>query len=148
MKGRKRKPYLVALQDGPTHHGPMRQCPDASLGDFEPPFDLDAVARKEWDRMRVEAPWVLAVNALLLAERCRAFSELQRACQEIDASGLLVPGFAGALVKNPACAIAAGLRTFILKADAEMGLTPCSQSRVNAVHSGKPKQSIEDAMCG
>jgi len=147
MKGRKRTPYLVAKTHGDVSHRKLPPCPDAQVGDFDPPFKLDAVARKEWDRMRHEAPWVLAVNALLLAERCRAFSELQQCCKLIDEQGILTVGFDGQDVKNPACTVANQLRVYILRADAEMGITPCSQSKVNA----PPKAAedpIEGAMCG
>jgi P27 family predicted phage terminase small subunit len=147
MKGRKRKPYLVAKQDGFTHHEKRPPCPDASLGDYEPPFELSATAHKEWDRIRVEAPWVLAVNALLLAERCRAFSQLQDACLLVEVGGLVIQGDRRQAVRNPAIVIANALRTFLLRVDAELGLTPCSQSRVNAT-AGKLAASIEDEMCG
>ena len=148
MKGRKRKPYLLAKQEGRTHHESRPKCVDACLGDFEPPFELDEVAKREWDRMRVEAPWILAVNALLLAERCRAHSELQRACKLIDDAGVVVETRTGLMVKNPACEVSSQLRQYILRADAEMGLTPCSQNKVSATDAGKQKASIEDQMFG
>ena len=137
MKGRKRKPRILAIEDGFTHHENRPPSPEPSRGDFEPPFELNPVALKEWNRIRSEAYWITASDALLLAERCSAHSDLQAVKQSI-ASGAKGKG-------RPLTAIRNELRAYILRADAELGLTSSSLSRVNA-QPRKQGQSIEDVM--
>lgn len=140
MKGRKPKPYLLAKLDGKTGHYRKPICPEASVGDYDPPIELDAVARAEWDRVKREAGWILAVNAALLAERCSAFADLQRVKKAIKRGDKPTEG-------RPLTAIRNELRAYILRADAELGLTPCSQSKVAAPPKSE-RNPIEAAMFG
>jgi phage terminase small subunit len=89
--------------------------------------------------MRAEAPWILAVNALLLAERCSAHADLQKIKARILKGGTTTG--------RPLTAIRNELRQYILRADAELGLTPCSQNKVAALDSSKGA-SIQDQMFG
>jgi len=138
MKGRKRKPYLLAKLDGDTGKRSVETGVVPAPGDFEPTFELGVVARAEWDRIRIEAPWISASSALLLSERCQAFEDLVTARRDIKKRGKLLKTKNG-MVKNPSMQIVRDARQFIARVDPEFGLTSCSESKVHA----RPKEAID-----
>lgn len=145
MPGRKPKNNALKLLEGNRGKRPLRNVASVA-GDFEPPFQLGEIARKEWDRIRAEAKWIQAPSAWVLAERCVAVQDLQTAREDIQARGLLVTTRNGD-VKNPSLQIIREARQFILRADTELGLTAISQQKVDAPVSAA-LDPIEAALCG
>ena len=145
MKGRKPKLFAVSEAKGNTGHRKARTMPSIA-GEFDPPFELGAIGASEWRRIRAEAPWISAASAGALWLRCSAFEDLMQARIDIENRGRLIETRNGS-VKNPSMQVEREARAFVMRADIEMGLTPCSQQKMPApaVAGVDP---METALCG
>jgi P27 family predicted phage terminase small subunit len=147
-KGRKPKPYLLKASEGNRGHRKLKPPPVAPAGQFEPPFPLEGIARGEWDRILLEAPWLRASEAMALADRCLCFQRMMEAEQDIAKRGMVVRTRNGK-VKNPSVQIARGYRLSVQKHDVELGLTWAARSRGGAEgDSFAAVDALEDKLCG
>jgi P27 family predicted phage terminase small subunit len=146
MKGRKPKLFALDKQEGSPSRR-KRKVPARQNGDFDPPFGLSELAAEEWKRIRAEAVWISAASAGLLALRCEAYAEWMQAREDIKKRGTLIETRNGD-VKNPSLQIAREARAYLLRADAELGLTSCSEQRVNAPTKTPAVDAVEDALYG
>lgn len=135
MKGRKRKLYAVEEQDGNTGKRKRRQAIPVSASDFDPPFELGTVALQEWTRIRGDAPWISAGSAGLLAMRCATYQDWMEIRKEI--AGSTDPDWRLHQRERDA-------KTYILRADTELGLSSCSQQKVSAPSSVAAIDALED----
>jgi hypothetical protein len=132
MRGRKPKLFAIASREGNTGKRRPRPAPPAVSGDFEPPFELGGIARAEWDRIRVEAPWISAASAGVLAMRCATYGDWVNIRREIAES------------KDPDWRIhqrERDAKNYIMRADTELGLTSVAQQKVSA-----PSTAATDAL--
>jgi P27 family predicted phage terminase small subunit len=96
------------------------------------PDFLDPIARKEWNRIAKEViplGYIGAADLGALAAYCSAFAEFVRADQKVQETGYLI-AVKGKAVPNPWVRIRRDARLAVLKAAAELGITPSSRSRV------------------
>jgi P27 family predicted phage terminase small subunit len=97
---------------------------------WEPPTCpswLAAEAKREWRRIlpELEAMGLLAkADRATIAGYCSAWSRLVEAEKLIAEHGVLVEGYRGSLVKNPACQLARDAAAQVAAAARELGLTP------------------------
>jgi P27 family predicted phage terminase small subunit len=95
---------------------------------------LSREAKAEWRRLEQALP----PGLLTLADRqvmslaVESWSRWKEATQLVTALGVLVPGYRGSLVKNPALQAARDSEQTMLRCFAELGLSPSARSRLEA----------------
>ena len=98
----------------------------------EPPDDMSAMERAEWDRI---LPELQAMDLAYAADRdvirayCSAVVRHAEAMHLVNTTGPLMRGRNGDVVKNPAVAMARDAGSALLQFARELGLTPAA--RVN-----------------
>jgi phage terminase small subunit len=126
--GPRPKPYLVKLAEGFRGH---RKCNPGILPPathFEPPFELDGLARAEWDRVIRHAWWLRETESLAIADRCLCVQRIAEAEQIIREEGLTIAGSRDrGEVSHPAVRAARAYRTAMQRYDRELYLTPISR---------------------
>jgi P27 family predicted phage terminase small subunit len=158
MKGRKPKPIAVKELEGNPGKRPMKPAAAGPGGPFDPPIELEGVARQEWDRILIEAPWLRASESLAIADRCICVARLLEAESDIAKRGTLVKN-GGRRVTNPNVRTAREYRRVIMRYDSELGLTASSRSRLPDVPANRNRRAgtgpgdwrddpIERALCG
>lgn len=135
-RGQKPKPYLMKESEGFRGHRKHSKGVDIPADAFEPPIPLDALARKEWDRVLSVAHWIRASDAMALADRCVCFQRLLECEDEIRRTGMTVETDKGSFTA-PAVRNAKTYRTSLQRYDAELGLTASSRTRVGQEQTGK-----------
>ena len=144
VRGRKPQPTVLkmlrgnpgkrALNDAEPIHEPLEDaCPD----------DLtDDVARAEWNRvapMLISRGQVTAVDRGTLMGYCLKFAQWKALEQEARNHPFIVRSPSGYPIPNPALGMANKVFSLMLKAAAELGITPSARSRVAAA-SVAPRQ--------
>lgn len=145
MRGRKPTPTVLKLARGNPGHRPLNAnepMPDVKAPPC--PRELDAVARKEWNRMAkvlLNLGLLTELDRAALAGYCVSWSQWVQALEKVQQIGPIIKAPSGFPVQNPYLAVAnrAGkeMRSFLI----EFGMTPGSRSRVQAV---KPTSSAAD----
>lgn len=98
-----------------------------------PPRWLGKEARAEWKRITPELERTGLLSQLdraALITYCEAWQTLVEAQEEIHERGVLVQGYRGGVVKNPALQVARDSAQTIRGFCSEFGLTPSSRSRL------------------
>lgn len=138
MRGRKPKPTVIHVLEG------GKEKTRRNLNDREPkpkpnipkcPPHLDKEARAEWNRMAKELePIGLLTNIdkAIFAVYCQAFSTWAQACKMIQEKGMVHLSPIGYPIQNPYFPIANKAKEHMMKALAELGMTPSSRSRIKA----------------
>lgn len=146
VAGRKPKPYLQAVREG--NPGKRKLDPGVVLSGqlVEPDWlallpgngemlRVRNVARAMWRRL---AP-VLARSAGLSGEQaetltdyCVTWARIDQGERALSRQGVLVPGFAGSLVKNPWTTVLHQYRSHFRSLVGELGLSPAAARRVSA----------------
>jgi P27 family predicted phage terminase small subunit len=153
--GRKPKPFLLKLAEGNRGRRKLSPGVDLPAGPFDPPFPLDGIALREWERIIAAAYWLRETDSVAVADRCLCFQRLLEAEQDIRDRGTIVRTRNGK-VTNPSIRIARAYRISIQRYDSELGLTASSRGRVDGDGSmpnppkqpGKPMDPLERALCG
>lgn len=141
MRGRKPKPSVLRALQGNPGHRPLNvaepQHPPLSL---DPPRELmtgrpaaDAAALDEWHRVAhllVNRGQVTAVDRGVLVAYALKFGQWVALEQEAARNPFVVKTPTGYPMPNPAHAMANKALSLVLKAAAELGITPSSRSRV------------------
>ena len=149
MRGRKPVPTVVKLAQGNPGHRPLNiDEPVHAPMDVTCPDDLvDPVARAEWDRV---APTLSARGHVTLVDRavlvgyCVKYGQWRALESEARAHAFIVATPSGYPIPNPALGMANKVFGLMLKAAAELGITPSSRSRVMA--SGPPHRDEQSPL--
>lgn len=94
------------------------------------PSTLDAVGQQEWARLRSAlegAGKLIDADAGLLLNAATCYQRMAEAEAIISQQGLVVEGFQGILVKNPACQLARDYATSYQKAITLLGLNAAAR---------------------
>src|ERR1017187_1803031 len=130
MRGRKPVSYSLKVAQGNPGHDALPISVRAPEGAFDPPFQLEGDALVEWERIRLQAHWVRASDAVALADRCLCFARLLAAERDISDRGHTVKPRNG-MVSNPSVRNARNYRAALQRYDAELGLTSTSRERIH-----------------
>jgi P27 family predicted phage terminase small subunit len=129
-KGRRPKPSLLKISEGNRGKRRVKIGADLPAAPFEPPFRLDGLAKREWERIVAKAYWLRETESLAIADRCLCFERMLEAEQDIRQRGTIIRTRNGK-VANPSIRIARSYRLSIQRYDAELGLTASSRARVD-----------------
>lgn len=137
-RGRKPKPSHLKILDGNTGRRPKKSQEDRSPRPRptapEPPKALSAEARAEWGRVVPELDRIgmlTVVDRAALVVYCETWSTYVRAQADVKRRGVLVTGYRGSRVKNPALQIARDAAQLVRAMCSEFGLTPSSRGRMS-----------------
>jgi P27 family predicted phage terminase small subunit len=137
MRGRKPYPTHLKLLKGNPGRRPLNgsePAPRKMLPD--PPAELSADARGEWDRVAPELYRVgllTGVDRSALAAYCQVYGRWVQAERGIAEGGLLSMTSKGNLIQNPLVGIANKAMADMVRYAAEFGMTPSARVRVRAV---------------
>jgi len=142
MRGRKPKPTHLKLVTGTAKRrlGSVESKLTPLLPD--PPRELSADAREEWQRVapRLHVAGILtALDRAVLAAYCQAFGrwlQAERVLAEMARgnaamSGLLIKTISGNAIHNPLLGISNKAMSDMVRYAAELGMTPSGRSRLN-----------------
>jgi len=152
--GRKPTPTaLKKLQGNPGGKSLNEREPELPVAKCTCPRHLKGHARKEWKRLVGDLVeyGVLSEGDLRTFEAyCEAYRQWRDAMDAIDKHGLVMTiEDTGYVQQRPEVGIANRALANMLKASAELGLTPSSRSRVVAVDSKRIKQkAVQDFLYG
>lgn len=137
MRGRKPVPTIVKRARGNPGKRPLNTDePEAVPGLPECPSHLTDEARKEWERMGAQLASeqrMALVYKGAFAAYCQAWGRWVEAETMLKEYGLVVKDRKGLLARSPYLAIADTAWSQIMKAVAELGISPTSQARVSTV---------------
>lgn len=106
----------------------------------QPPAWLDDTAVKEWRRIvpliKADVP-VSELDAASIASYCQAYSDVQTAQAEIDASGTTIETATGGVRANPAVKMKRDAVAQMVKLADELGLTVYSRLKMQIKGGGK-----------
>ena len=135
MRGRKPQPtVLKVLRGNPgrrklnpaePQHAPLEATVPAEL--------TDPLAQAEWTRvaaMLIDRGQVTSVDRAVLAGYCLKYAQWQALEREAAGHPFIVRSPSGYPIPNPALGMANKVFGLMLKAAAELGITPSSRSRV------------------
>lgn len=154
VRGRKPKPTaLKVLQGNPGHrdlNGDEPQHTALAIADYPPELstgrlEADTEARAEWDRVAgglVISGQVTAVDRGLLVSYCVKYGQWFALEREAALTPFVVNTPAGHPIKNPGLVLANQTLGVMLRAAAELGITPSSRSRVTSVKTGAPANPL------
>lgn len=137
MRGRKPKPTSIKLLQGNPGRRPVNKDePEYNAIEADCPEHLNAVARKEWARMRdlLQSSRILTeADRSALAAYCVAWGRWVEAEENIKKTGILVKSPNGFPIQNPWLSISNKAFEQMHKLLQEFGLTPASRSKVKAI---------------
>ncbi len=135
--GRKPTPTADKVARGNPGKRPVNQRePKPQAGLPRCPSHVTGEARREWHRMgkQLEKEGRIAlVYRACFAAYCVAYGRWAEAEQRIQDEGLIIKTGSGHLQQTPYLAISNRAEAQMMKAIAELGLSPSSQSRVSTV---------------
>jgi P27 family predicted phage terminase small subunit len=89
---------------------------------------------------------VTPADTAALVDLCTCVVRLAQAEAAIAEHGVLVDGYRGSLVKNPAVTIAMQYRAAVVRWCGEFGLTPASRAKLALEKPAAPSMSIRDEL--
>jgi P27 family predicted phage terminase small subunit len=135
MAGRRPKPTKQKIAEGnPGKRRLNANEPDPSPEIPEMPAHLDAVARKEWNRVApqlLELGLISAIDGGALAAYCQTYSQWVDAEEKIQQFGTVIKTPKGYPIQSPYVAIANRAKDQIRKLAVEFGMTPAARSRLS-----------------
>lgn len=143
-RGRKPTPSHLKLVTGNPGRRQMNKAePKPPVRKLTPPASLLPDARVEWDRVAddlVRSGLITVADAAALAVYCTAYGRWVQAERVLAKAakndpvfeGLLIKTPSGAVIQNPALGARNKAASDLLKAAAELGMTPSARSRVQA----------------
>lgn len=124
--------------------------PDYPALTHDCPDDIaDPAARAEWDRVApqlVLSGQVTVVDRATLIGYCLKFAQWKALEAEARNHPFIVRSPSGYPIPNPALGMANKVFALMLKAAAELGITPSSRSRVHVVPQQAPKSKWEGVL--
>lgn len=146
MKGRKPQPSRLKILRGNPGRRPVNPAePQHAALDPAVPVELvDAIARAEWIRVAALLAahgQVTTVDRATLIGYCVKYGQWQALEREAATQSFIVKSPKGYPFPNPALGMANSALALVLKAAAELGITPSSRSRVHLVEHTAPPTS-------
>lgn len=140
MRGPKRQPTVLRLMRGNPGKRPINRHEPrpAPLKVGYPDVLTDAVARAEWDRVApglIGSGQVTVIDRATLIGYCQKWAQWQALEKEAAQHPFLVRAPSGYPIPNPALSMANKAFGLMLKAAAELGMTPAGRSRVSVMPS-------------
>jgi P27 family predicted phage terminase small subunit len=137
MRGRKPVPTALKMLHGNPGHRPLNNSePVHDALDIACPNDLvDPVAREEWDRVAPslsERGQATMMDRATLIGYCLKYAQWKALEDEARRHPFIVLSPSKYPIPNPALGMANKVFGLMLKAAAELGITPSSRSRVTA----------------
>lgn len=135
---------MLRVVGGNAGRRPLNKAePKIAKREIVPPPSLLPDARAEWDRIAndvVRSGLVTAADAAALAVYCTAYGRwvqaervlAKAAANDAVFEGLLIKTPSGAVIQNPALGARNKAASDLLRAAAELGMTPSARSRVQA----------------
>lgn len=135
MRGAKPQPTALRLARGNPGRRPLnlREPQHDALDVTCPDMLVDPVARAEWDRLAVvlrDRGHLTMVDRATFVGYCLKVAQWQALETEAAKHPFIVRAQSGYPMPNPALVMANKVFTLVLKAAAELGITPSSRSRV------------------
>ena len=135
--GRKPTPTVMKkLAGNPGKRVLNSNEPDATAGLPECPAHITGEARLEWDRVgqqMVTEHRMAVIYRAAFAAYCVAWGRWVEAETQVRESGMLITSPNGHLIQSPYLPIANKAWSQMMKAVAELGISPTSQARVSKV---------------
>jgi P27 family predicted phage terminase small subunit len=136
MRGRKPQPTVLKVIRGNPGRRPLNKSEPEHPGiDGACPDDLvDPVARAEWDRITpqlTQSGQVTMMDRSTLIGYCLKYAQWKALEDEARKHPFIVKSPSGYPIPNPALGMANKAFALMLKAAAELGITPSSRSRVS-----------------
>ncbi|MFC5993541.1 phage terminase small subunit P27 family [Pseudonocardia hispaniensis] len=116
---------------------PVKTAPAAP----NPPERLDREARAEWRRIvpELDRLGVLGkVDRAALAMYCDAWSRWVALARRLDTEGLIVTGYRGVTVKNPAWQLYRDAGAMVVQLAQQLGVTPAARQRLRVTEPEDP----------
>lgn len=107
--------------------------PEQTIPEKPKHIENDTVASKEWDRLvKVLFPLglITAIDGNTLANYCLLHSQVVAAADVLSKSTIMIIGYRGGFVRNPAVVVMNGAIAEMLKLEKEFGMTPSSRTRI------------------
>jgi len=150
MRGRKPFPTAVRValgmrMDG-KHANPDEPQHESIEPGAEPPSELvDPHAREEWRRVidTLAQGHVTTVDRPTLAAYCAKYGQWRRLEREAALQPSIISAPSGYPMPNPLISMANKAMLMMMKAAAELGLTPSSRSRVRAMAAGRESPAVD-----
>lgn len=136
MRGRKPTPTALKLRRGNPGKRALPKNEPKPIGPVTCPDWLSQAAKTEWRRIApvlVKAGIVTAADRAALAVYCQQYARVASAERLVEEQGPIVKSPSGYPIQNPNLAIANKAATLLIKYAAELGITPSSRTRVEAV---------------
>jgi P27 family predicted phage terminase small subunit len=135
-KGPRARPVPLKLREGERPDRRPRNPPTAPIAATAPlpPEHLSDVAAETWNRL---APQLHSKGLLtewdleMFGIGCEAYAKWRRASQLVNDSDVLIRGYRGSLVRNPASQVARENGEVVLRWAREFGLTPSARSGID-----------------
>jgi P27 family predicted phage terminase small subunit len=151
MRGRKRTPTKLKIVRG----NPGKRAINATEPEHPPIIDaacpedlVDPAARAEWTRVAttlIRVGQVSIVDRVTLIGYCLKYAQWKALEEEARKHPFIVKAPSGYPIPNPALGMANKVFALMLKAAAELGITPASRSRVTSDRSHKQTTSKLEA---
>jgi len=149
LRGPAPKPTAIKLIEGNPGKRKLNEAePTPAAGAPDCPDHLDAIARKEWDRLTtilVAMKVLTEADYIALANLCQAYSTLVNAQKQMNKTGILYKSKSGYIQQSPLLGIIHTQTTIVNNLLREFGLTPSSRTRV-AIVDTTPKRPNRFAM--
>lgn len=147
MRGRKPKPTALKRLDGnPGKRGYNHDEPVVPKGQPDCPQHLSDAARNEWHRIAGplhEMGVLTTVDRAALAAYCQAWGRWVEAEEKLRDTPTLLKTASGYVQQNPWLSIANKQLDLMGRYMAELGITPASRSRVQALAGVLPQDSLQ-----
>lgn len=148
--GRKQTPSNVReIKGNPGKRKINKTEPKPKDGVPTCPSLLCDVAKREWKRLSSklgDLGLLTEVDRAPFMAYCHSYAMYAKAVKEINAKGLMVKGYRGPKVKNPAISIANKHVEIMIKLASEFGMTPASRTKISIPE--KPNQSVMASLLG
>lgn len=145
MRGRKPKPTALKRQQGNPGKRPLNtKEPRPPIGAPTCPQHLKEKARAEWKRVAptLERLGVLTnLDRAVLAAYCTSYADYVEAVEHLERGKVIIKSPDGGQYQNPWVAVKRRATEQMLKCAGELGLTPSSRGRVQAVDMETPEET-------
>lgn len=135
MKGRKKVPTSLQILNGNPSGRPLNTREPRPPAKVIPncPAHIKGEARKEWKRfVRVlhDIGLLTVLDRSLFASYCQSWGQWVELSEKVSTSGYLIKGPDGRVRINPLVKLMENAKAAMGKALAELGMTPCSRTKV------------------
>lgn len=143
-RGPKPTPTHLRIITGNPQHRPINADEPVPEGEIDPqgPEFLSARARYHWRRAVDSAPWIKATDEAVLMSYSMAYAEVEEHEAQIRKLGHVIKMGKAGFQQNPHVWLKKNAIERLMRASAELGLTPSSRSRVKVKGKKKPSSVL------